>query len=261
MAEDWFVQIWVFFFGLAIGSFLNVCIHRLPKEMSVVNPGSHCPGCQKPVAWYDNIPLVSYLLLGGKCRHCKQRISFRYFLVELLTGALWLYLWSRFGPSGAFVAGAVLFSILIVITMTDLETGLIPDKVIFPGMAAGLLLSGAFPSVQHELVWYWGFFQSITGLLLGYGILFGIGFFFNWIYKKETMGGGDVKLLAMIGAFVGWKAVPFVFLFAPMFAIPFALYAKFARKAETIPFGPYLALTAGIFFLYSEKILAYFFLN
>ncbi|MFA6599733.1 MAG: prepilin peptidase [Candidatus Omnitrophota bacterium] len=247
--------------GLCVGSFLNVCIHRMPKEESIVSPGSHCPACGKPVAWYDNVPLVSYLLLRGKCRQCGAKISPRYFVVELVTALLWFLLWLRFGAGASFAAGAVLVSVLLAVTMTDLETGLIPDKMTYPGMAVGLLLSAAFPALQHEGLWWAGLVRSLLGLAAGGGILLAVGFAGNLIFRKETMGGGDVKLLALIGAFVGWSEAIFVFLFAPIFAIPFALHAKFARKQETIPFGPYLALAGILFYFFGEKIMAYFFLT
>ncbi len=248
------IDSFLFFLGAVFGSFLNVCIHRIPKEESIVRPASHCPACQQGIAWQDNIPLVSFLWLRCRCRNCRAKISPRYFLVELFSGGLWLWLWKLYGLSGFFIAGVLLFSILLVVSATDFETGLIPDKLTFPGMAAGILLSVFFPALQKENLWYWGGLKSLLGLATGGGILLGIGFFGNWVFKKESMGGGDIKLIAMLGAFLGIEKTLLVFLFAPLMAIPFALYMKFARKAETIPFGPFLALAGALLFVYGDWI-------
>lgn len=253
--------IFIFTFGLLVGSFLNVCIVRFPKGESVITPGSHCVHCGKSIAWYDNIPLLSYLILSGKCRNCKKKISFRYFLVELLSGLMWFLLWDCFGISPLFVAGVVLYSILLAVAVTDLETGIIPDKLTLPGMFLGLAISTIMPLVQNEVLWYRGLMQSALGFLAGGGILLVTGFLGNWIFKKEAMGGGDIKLLAMIGAFLGLNDVVLVFLFSPVIAVPFALYAKTVHKSETIPFGPFLALTGAVFFIFGEKILSSFFLT
>jgi len=249
----------VFIFGVVIGSFLNVCIHRLPQGQSVVSPGSRCPKCEKPIAWYDNIPLFSYLILRGKCRACSARISFRYFLIELANGLLWLMLWFFYGRTPLFFTGIVLFSILLAICVTDFETGLIPDKLTFPGMIAGLAFSAFCPELHGETLWYRGLGASFLGLLGGGAILFGVGLLGNAIFKKESMGGGDIKLLAMLGAFLGLKEVFYVFTFSPLAALPFALYMKIFRKAETIPYGPFLAVTGACFFIFGEKIESFIF--
>lgn len=244
----------VFVLGLIVGSFLNVCIYRMPRGESVVSPGSHCPSCEKPVAWHDNIPLLAFLVLGGKCRYCKTGISPRYFVVELLNGLIWLGLWLHFGPTAQFFAGVILFSILLAVTWTDFETGLIPDKLSLPGMAAGLLFSLVFPELHGKAEWYQGLLASLIGLLGGGAVLYLVGMIGDFIFKKETMGGGDIKLLAMIGAFVGLQKVLFVFLLSPIPAAPIALFLKLTRKAETLPYGPYLALTGACFFVAGEPI-------
>ena len=249
----------VFAFGAAIGSFLNVCIYRLPREESIVRPASRCPHCLKAVAWYDNIPLVSFAMLGGKCRHCRKGIAWRYFWVELVNGLLWLFLWKMYGGSWFFAAGAILFSILLVVSVIDLETGLIPDKLSIPGIVTGLILSTIHPALQGKIVWTEGLLQSALGVLTGGGVLFLTGLLGNWIFKKESMGGGDVKLLAMLGAFLGVKDTVLTFLLAPFAAMPLALYIKFIRKVETIPYGPFLALAGACLFLFGEKIAAFFF--
>jgi leader peptidase (prepilin peptidase) / N-methyltransferase len=249
----------IFIFGVAIGSFLNVCIHRLPQGQSIVKPASHCPHCRKSIAWYDNIPLISYLFLRGRCRHCSVKISPRYFLVELLCGLIWLFLWVHYGNSSFFYAGIVLFSLLLAVFFTDLETGYIPDKLSIPGMLAGLVVSTLWPELHNENIWYWGFVRSLVGILAGGGVLLAIAYIGNWIFKKDSMGGGDIKLLAMLGAFLGWKEAILVFLFSPIIALPFALFMKFTKKAETIPYGPYLAIMGAMFYLYGERIVQFFF--
>ena len=249
MGSEIFLGMIVFLWGLAAGSFLNVCIHRMPREESIVRPGSHCPQCQKPIAWYDNIPLVSYLLLGGKCRHCRARIPSRYFLVELLTGFLWFWLWRRFGFTAHFVAAVFLFSVLVAITVIDFETGLIPDRFTIPGMVFGVVMAVCFPALLEQKIWYDGAKDSVIGLLAGGGSLLAIGLIGNFIFRKESMGGGDIKLLALLGAFLGFKKVILVLLVAPILAIPLALFAKLVQKAETIPFGPFIALAGAWLFL------------
>lgn len=249
----------IFIFGAVIGSFLNVCIHRMPKDESIVSPGSHCPHCGKPVKAYDNIPLVSWLVLGGKCRSCSAKISPRYFAVEFVNAFMWLCLWKIYALSPFFFAGAVLFSILLAMTVTDLETGLIPDKLSIPGMIAGLVMSTAWPALQGQDVWYWGLAHSAGGLLTGGAILMGVGLLGTFIFRKDAMGGGDVKLLAMMGAFMGIQKAFLIFFISPFFAMPMALYLKFFRKAETLPFGPYLAMAGITSFLYGEKLIAWIF--
>lgn len=249
----------IFVIGACVGSFLNVCIHRMPKDESVVSPGSHCPHCQKPVPWYFNMPLVSYCLLGGKCRFCKSKIAFRYFLVELLTAVTWLGLWKYYGPSPWSAAGIVLFSILIAVTMTDFETGLIPDQLSFTGMILGLSLSTISPALHHESIWYYGLLKSFVGLLAGGLILIVVGTVGNWIYKKESMGGGDVKLLAMIGAFTGWPGALTVFAVSPVLSLPFALYMRLVKKEETIAFGPFIAMAGAVYFIFGEAFLNWYF--
>ncbi|MSR77851.1 MAG: prepilin peptidase [Candidatus Omnitrophica bacterium] len=253
------VDFFIFILGICIGSFLNVCIHRIPREESVVQGRSKCTQCGKQIAWYDNFPMVSYLVLRAKCRSCGKRFSFRYFLVEFLTGFLWLYLWKLCGPSPLFGAGIVLFSILVSVTFTDLETGYIPDKLTLPGMLVGLGFSAVFPSLLQQTFWAQGLMRSCVGLLAGGGILLLLGLAGNFIFKKETMGGGDIKLLAMLGAFLGIGKVLFVFFMAPMLSVPFALYTKLIKKEETMPFGPFIAAAGALAFIYGDYFLANYF--
>jgi len=208
----------------------------MPREESIVKPGSHCPQCQTAIAWYHNIPLLSFIALAGKCRDCKAPIPFRYFLVEIINALMWVGLWLYLGNSALLVGGLILFSILLAVSMTDLETGLIPDKLSLPGMVLGLILCAAAPSIQGESMWYRGLLQSALGLLGGGALLYATAWIGDWIFKKETMGGGDIKLIAMIGAFVGLIDVFWVFLLGPIVSMPFALYLKIFRKLENIRF-------------------------
>lgn len=258
-AFDIFTAVWIFVFGVVFGSFLNVCIWRFPREESIVKPGSHCPKCEKPITWRDNIPLISFILLRGKCRHCSERISIRYPLIEIANGALWVFLWHTYGLSGMFFAGIIYFSILLAVIMTDFETGYIPDLFTFPGMALGLIFSALVPVIHEEGIWYRGLLDSAIGLLAGGGILVLIAIIGNFIFRKESMGGGDVKLMAMMGAYIGAKQIFLVFLFAPILALPVAFYMRVFKKAETLPYGPYLAVTGAYFYLYGESTARNFF--
>ena len=252
------IEILIFLLGLSFGSFLNVCIHRMPRERSIIHPPSHCPSCEKEIAWYDNIPLLSFVLLGAKCRHCKSRISPRYFLIELATGLLWLALLLEFGLTWIFVSGVVLISILLAVSAIDLETGLIPDRLTLPGMVAGLIFVSISPQLLGREIWYDGLFWGFVGLLVGGGILWLTAFLGNLVFRKESMGGGDIKLLAMIGVYVGFGKAIFVFFMAPFIALPFALFMKFARKNEIIPYGPYLAVSGALVFVYGDVLLQFF---
>ena len=251
-------SIFVFGFGLVFGSFLNVCIQRMPEDKSIVFPGSHCPKCKKPIRWQDNIPVFSWILLKGKCRDCGERIAFRYPMVELANAILWLLLFQKYGFTSFFFAGIVYFSILLAVTMTDLETGLIPDFLSLPGIVLGIIFSTVWPELQNAANPLKGLIASLLGVLAGGGVLYAMGMLGNWLFKKESMGGGDIKLLAMIGAFLG----PFdAFLMLPLSAIismPIALYARFFKKAETIPFGPFLALAGAWVFLYGDTMAKHF---
>ena len=254
----WLETFFMFIFGAVTGSFLNVCVHRLPREESVIRPRSHCPACKKTIAWYDNIPIFSFLILGGKCRACGARIRFRYYVVELVSGLLWVFLWRRYGLSPLFFYALILLSILLAVSLTDLETGYIPDALTFFGMGSGLLLSTVFPRLIEENLWYRGLWQSFLGLLAGGGSLLALGLLGNLIFRKESMGGGDIKLLAMIGTFMGTKKVLFVLMYAPIISLPFVLFKLF-KKEKTIPFGPFLALSGAWFFIYGERFLSEFY--
>jgi leader peptidase (prepilin peptidase)/N-methyltransferase len=207
----------MFALGLAFGSFLNVCIYRLPRELSIVYPGSACPSCKRPIAFYDNIPVLSWLILRGRCRQCHARISPRYLTVEILTGLMFLACYAQFGYTLALVKYCTLGFLLLGLIFTDAETQLLPDKMTLPGIALGLLFSGfvpvndlishflpTFTSLDHTSRWL-SVADSLAGAMVGASFLYGVGAIYLRTRGVEGMGFGDVKLMAMIGAFLGAK--------------------------------------------------------
>ncbi len=316
----------VFFFilGSIIGSFLNVCIVRLPKEKSVVFPSSHCPKCQKPIAWYDNIPLISWLLLGGRCRHCKGKIAFRYWMVELLTGIVFMVFYNYYGAISILPAYLVMVSCFIVATFVDIEHRIIPDEISIGGMWAGLILSTLIPSLHSSsenllvggfiagfivllclfLEWIYPFFckhlmaeeqgyddkplkililtslliiyvvnahwikgpqllnihlhglaSAMAGFIIGGGTIYAMGLIGDIIFRKESMGGGDVKLMAMIGAFLGWKVALLSFFIAPFFGGVVGIVEKIRTKESTIAYGPFIVLGALVSLFWGDAII------
>lgn len=241
------VSIFVFLAGLCIGSFLNVCIWRIPRDESIVWPGSHCPACNHKIAPWDNLPLLSWLILNGKCRHCQAPISPRYFIVELLTGALFAGLWfvhgaSLFTPIYCFFTGA-----LILGTFVDFDHLILPDRVTLGGMVAGLVLSFAFPELQGRSERLPALIQSVGGLALGFGILWTVATVGRLVLKREAMGFGDVKLLGAVGACLGWQAVLFAVFVSSLSGtlLGFTLIALGKKELQSkIPYGPHIALAA-----------------
>lgn len=241
-------------FGLIVGSFANVCVHRIPRGESVVTPASHCPACGHALAWYDNIPLVSWLLLRGACRYCRTPISARYPLIEATMAAAWGGLAWHFGtPSLLLAEGLLLFTLLWILTWIDLETMLLPDLLTLPGIVVGLLFSACDGSLLHGR-----WLDGVIGAAAGYGFFWGVARLFRLATGREGMGYGDFKLLALIGAFMGWQALPFVIfassLLGALLGTLFLLLARRGLRAE-IPFGPYLALAGMVWFLWHEPIL------
>jgi leader peptidase (prepilin peptidase)/N-methyltransferase len=240
-------------FGALIGSFLNVCIWRLPKEESIVWPGSHCPHCKSPIKFYDNIPLISYILLKGKCRDCKSSISFEYPLVEGATALGSLVLFLRFGPSPSYIIYFSFVAALIVITVIDLYHQIIPDVISLPGIGVGLLASLILPRIT--------FLNSLIGIVLGGGSLFLVATVYQWLFKREGMGGGDVKLLAMIGAFLGGKAVILTILLGSLIGSIIGIIIMLVKGKNfkyAIPFGPFLSLGAVIALFYQDEIISWY---
>ncbi len=244
----------VFVYGAIIGSFLNVCIARLPEGRSIVRPGSQCPTCQVPIAWYDNVPILSYVLLGGRCRTCRTRISAIYPAVEILTGALAVALYLRLGPTLAFAGYCVFAAALVVITFIDLDHQIIPDVISLPGIVVGLAFSLVSPLVTP--------IDALLGVLVGGGILLAVAWLYQTLRGIEGMGGGDVKLLAMIGAFLGWQSI-FVTLFVgsvigSLIGVGVMMYQRADTKLA-IPFGPFLACGALVYLFFGDRILAFYF--
>ena len=218
-------------FGLAIGSFLNVVIARVPAGRSLVRPGSACPGCSAPLTWYDNIPVLSFLMLRGRCRACGMHISWRYPVVETITAAVLVVAYVAFGPSADFLVACVLLPALVALTAIDLDHQMIPDAITLPGILIGLVINLA----SRRISWL----DSAVGILLGGGL-----FLVIILVSRGGMGGGDLKLGAMLGAFLGWKAL-IVALFVAIVlggAIGAVLLATGRRgRKDPIPFGPFLA--------------------
>ena len=241
-------------FGMLVGSFLNVCICRMPKDESVVSPPSHCPHCSCHIKWYDNIPLFSYLMLRGKCRGCGAHISLQYPLVELLNGVLTLFLFLRFGPTLAFATLFILCSSLVVVTFIDIEHQIIPDEISLSGIVLGFVLS--FFLKGH------GWLNSLLGILLGGGGLLLVAYGYQLMTGKEGMGGGDIKLLAMMGAFLGWKSILFIIFASSLVGSVVGVSIMLLQKKDgklAIPFGPYLAFGAVLYIFYGQSLIRWYF--
>lgn len=249
----------IFIFGLILGSFLNVCIYRLPKKESIIKPSSYCPECKKPIPWYDNIPVISYILLKGRCRFCKKAISPRYIIVELLTAVLLVSAFMAWGLSIKFIIYSILFCGLIAAAFVDFKHQIIPDEITYGGMVLGLIFSLFYPSLQGESFWYSGLIYSTLGLLVGGASIYFTGVIGKLIFKKEAMGGGDVKLMAMIGAFLGWKFVILIYFIAPFFGSVVGIIMKLKYKKDIIPYGPYLSLATVVAIFWGNNILNYLF--
>jgi leader peptidase (prepilin peptidase)/N-methyltransferase len=250
-----YLQILVFVFGTAIGSFLNAAIYRLPQGFSLIRPGSFCPACRKPIRFYDNIPLISYLILRGRCRSCGGIISPRYPLVEAVSGLITLALYLKWGLGGSFWVFWVFSEVLLLITFIDLDVQIIPDYLSLPGIGAGILASFFIPEMRV--------LDSLAGVLLGGGVLWGIAFLYEKLTGREGMGGGDIKLLAMVGAFLGWKGALFslmggAFLGSLVGLVMMLFQGK--EKTYAIPFGPFLSLGALGFVFWGNVLIEKYFM-
>ena len=263
----------VLLFGLCIGSFLNVCIYRLPKEKSIVLPRSQCPACGNLIKWYDNIPILSFILLRRKCRNCRANISWRYPLVEALTAVTLALLYIKFGLSFAFFKFALFFLLLIVVSFIDIDYHAIPVYFCFIGIAAGLLFGLAetfkmarcmVPEVQAMPIYI-----ALKGMVFGFGFAYLFKFFgdiFLGIYlhfrkiesiegETESLGLGDVDFLGMVGVFLGLKGAVLTFFIAPFAAIIYAVFAFIFKKSHLIPYLPYLSVGSAVAFLWGDRIL------
>ncbi|MCD4780492.1 MAG: prepilin peptidase [Candidatus Omnitrophica bacterium] len=244
---------------------MNVCIVRMPEEKSIVKPRSHCVKCKQPVLWYDNIPLLSYILLKGRCRHCGEKFSFRYFLVELFTGLVFVFFYHMVGLTWPLVAYLFMVSCFIVATFVDFSHRIIPDEISVGGMCAGLVFSLFIPELhiteQLDIPWYLlhlkSLWLSFLGVLIGGGSIYLMGILGDKLFKKESMGGGDIKLLAMIGAFMGWELSVLTFFIAPFFGAVFGIIEKIRTNDTAIAYGPFLVLGAIISLFWGDQILAW----
>ncbi|PLX96976.1 MAG: prepilin peptidase [Desulfuromonas sp.] len=248
-----FLWLLVFVLGAVIGSFLNVCIYRIPARKSVVFPPSHCFKCDTSLRWYHNIPILSFLSLRGHCAFCGATFSWRYPAIETLNGALFclVFYYARF--SWVTLVLFLFVSALVVVTFIDLDHQIIPDVITLPGIPVGFLCSFVIPWVSWQ--------DSLLGITVGGGSLFLIAFLYELLTKKEGMGGGDVKLLAMIGAFCGWKVIfPVIFissLIGTLVGIPLMFFKKGdARMA--IPFGPFLAVGTFVYIFWGEMLFRWY---
>jgi len=252
--------IFLFIIGTIAGSFMNVCIYRLPRKESIITPRSRCPSCGAGIPWFDNVPVLSFLFLRGRCRFCKKRISPKYIIVEVLSGLICVLLFLHFGLSAKFFILWCLSSALVVASFIDLRFHEIPDIITLPGIIIGLLLAVLYPPLMGKVRNFPSLLDSLLGVLAGGGSIYLAGFIGEFIFKKESMGGGDVKLLAMIGSFIGWKLVVFTFFLAPFFGSLVGIALKIKEGKDIIPYGPHLSLAAFVAILYGEEILRKLFL-
>ena len=269
--------IFSFILGAVVGSFLNVCIYRLPREKSLAFPPSHCTSCSKPIPFYHNIPIISYLVLRGRCYNCKEKYSWDYLFVELLAGILSLLLYLKYGPSIHFIFLFAFVMALIVITYIDLEHMIIPNVITYPGVIIGFVYSGLstdydtlkflMENLQYNFLYVLfifdeiKIFSSILGATVGSGSLLLIGFVYKNVRKIDGLGLGDVKLMAMVGAFLGWRSIIFIALISSLVGtivgLSIILYQKSNLK-YAIPFGPFISFAATLYCFSGDLSLDYF---
>jgi leader peptidase (prepilin peptidase)/N-methyltransferase len=253
----------IFIFGSVIGSFLNVCIYRMPQGLSVVSPSSRCTSCGKPIRFYDNIPVLSYILLKGKCRYCKTGLSVRYPIIEFLNAALYVLLLNRYGHDSPWVLLVyfIFISSLIVIFFIDLDHQIIPNSITLPGIPLAVILGSTIlpdPFIRVDLL---GYKASIIGFVAGGGFFYLVAILGKAILKKDAMGGGDIKMMAMIGGLLGWKGVILTTFFGSLIGsiIGISLISLKGREwGSRIPFGPYLALGALISLFWGQDIFMWY---
>ncbi len=243
----------IFILGLIVGSFSNVCIYRIPKNESIVYPASHCPKCRSKIKPVDNIPLLSYILLKGRCRNCKSKISIQYPIVEFLSGLIYLIIYLNYGLSIQSLIYIILSSALIIIAFIDLNEQIVPWVISLPGIILGFILSFFVP--------YISFVNSALGVVVGGGIILSIRLAGSVIFKKEAMGMGDIELAAMIGAFLGWRYITislFLGFFLGALAGIILIMSKIKSREDAVPFGPFIVLGSFITLLWGEKIISWY---
>lgn len=280
--EDIFGLVVVFLFGSAIGSFLNVCIWRLPLGKSLLWPPSHCPKCFQPVGLW-NVPILGYFLLRGRCAKCGDRFSFRYAFIEFLNGALLSYLYYHLviqsgAPLPLFLAYATLTMILVVATFTDLDWKIIPRTLTVFGVVVGLVFSAAWPKLHAlylgarpgggrfmeqigrfvaQIPPLDGLFAALGGLTAGVLLILVVRWLGSVVFRREAMGLGDAKLMAVIGAFLGWKAIPVVFLVAAFVGAVVGIASWFRTREREMPLGPFLSLGALVVMLHGNALIRF----
>ena len=250
MSEELVSAIIAGLFGAVVGSFLNVCIVRLPAEQSVVSPRSRCPKCDRPIDWRDNIPIVSWLLLGGKCRGCREPISMLYPLVELAVTLLWAGMAWHYGLSLEALSGALFGTLLLGIAMTDAMKYIIPNEFTWGGLIIGLLLAAAGGLDV--------FIQAAIGAAVGFGLLWLVGVVGTWAFKEEAMGGGDVKMMAMVGSFLGWQGVLLTIFLGALAGTAIFLPLTLMGRKKQVPFGVFLAFGAAITYVVGPSLIAWY---
>jgi len=266
--QEVLIQLWVFGLGLVIGSFLNVCIYRIPEGISLLWPASKCVNCSKRVVWYDNIPVLSYLFLKGKCRHCQHKISALYPITELITGIVFLSLFHsvilvKGDLVSAYIFYLVFCCLLIVGSVVDLKLYIIPNEITYTGLIlapiAGLLCVGSrnlnnaqgyFDNSANQ--WLDSLQVSMIGIFVAGGMIFLCGIIGKLVLRKDAMGFGDVKLMGVIGGFIGWKLAVATFFLAPFFGLLFGIPRLISRRGKMIPYGPFLSLAAFICLLFQD---------
>lgn len=258
-----FQLIWVFLFGICLGSFLNVVIFRIPRGRSIVFPGSACTFCGHLIPWWENIPLLSYIFLGGKCRTCRTIISSRYFLVELLTGLVGVFLYRHFYPNFIlFLYYYIFYALLVAVFFIDLDHWIIPDEIILFGLITGLLGSFFLPGVEGKMINWTSGLLSLGGILAGYLSFYLLSITASLFAKQDALGYGDVKFAALIGAFIGLKinlllAFFSAFLLGGLYAIPLMLIYKLRGKTP-LPFGTFMALGAFICVIWGDYLWSWY---
>ncbi len=251
-----FLDIFLTCVGAAVGSFLNVLIFRIPEGQSIVLPSSHCQKCGHAVRVYDNIPIISYLILRGKCRDCHEKISLQYPIVEAITAIMSLLLFLKFGLSFKYLFSFIFTCALIVITFIDLRHQIIPDVISLPGIPVFFFLAVFFMNLT---VW-----ESLLGILIGGGCLFAIAFLYEIITKREGMGGGDIKLLAMLGAFLGWKSLFFILFVSSLLGAVVGVSAMIIKGQDmkyAVPFGPFLSIAAVAYLFVGADVMNFLFFH
>jgi leader peptidase (prepilin peptidase)/N-methyltransferase len=258
----WTINALVFYLGAIVGSFLNVCIHRIPREESIVSPPSYCPHCRKPIKPYHNIPILSYIILRGRCRSCRGTISPRYLFVELLTAFCFLALYLLYRETVPLMILYIAFACsLIVAALIDLEHQIIPDEISLPGIAFGIIASVAYPGLQHTDSHLNALTASVIGALVGGGSFWFIRIVGSRIFRREAMGLGDVKLMAYIGALLAWKLVLITTFFAALIGSAAGLFLIAIGRADLgsrLPFGPFLCTGAVLSMLYGRTFIVWY---